>query len=202
MRRQAALVLALSGALGLALPGCQASRPGPYAEQSAKKRDTARAQELNQRAADLVHSDPERAERLLREALSHDLYFGPAHNNLGVIFLARGDLYEATGEFEWARRLMPGHPDPRLNLAIALERGGQIEEAILAYEAVLEIRPELDAAMVGSALLQLKYRMADHKTAELLQLISRASNDSTTREWALDQAAYLIVNKPSHAPHD
>ena len=55
--------------------------------------------------------------------------------------------------------MMPGHPDPRLNLAIALERGGEIEDAILAYEAVLEIRPELDAAMVGLISLQLRHKL-------------------------------------------
>ena len=33
------------------------------------------------------------------------------HGNLGVLYLNRGELYEAASEFEWARRLLPGHPD-------------------------------------------------------------------------------------------
>jgi hypothetical protein len=50
------------------------------------------------------------------EALSADLFFGLAHNNLGVLYLKEDKLYEAANEFEWARKLMPGHPDPRMNL--------------------------------------------------------------------------------------
>ena len=92
-----------------------------------------RAQELSSRAADLVESDPEAAERMLREALGADLFFGPAHNNLGVLYLREGKLYEAAGEFEWARKLVPGHPDPRMNLALTLEQAGQVDEAIRTY---------------------------------------------------------------------
>lgn len=179
--------------------GCQSGTPGPYAEQSALKRDTARAQELSQRAADLIHSDPAEAERLLREALAHDLHFGPAHNNLGVIFLAQGRLYEASSEFEWARKLMPGQPDPRINLAIALERSGQIEDAIMAYEAVLEIRPELDIAMIGLAATQLKHRRANEQTAELLGRIARNGKNPAVTEWALSQRAMLQA-RPSLQP--
>ena len=86
---------------------------------------------------------------------------------------------------------MPGHPDPRLNLAIALERGGQIEDAILAYEGVLEMRPELDAAMVGLAAVQLKHRRADERTAEILGKIARSSTSVEVKEWALSQRAIL-----------
>ena len=173
------------------LIGCGSARPSPYAEQLSLRRNTAKAQELNQKAADHIQSDPERAERLLREALSHDLYFGPAHNNLGVIFLAEGNLYEASSEFEWARKLMPGHPDPRINLAIALERGGQIEDAIATYESVLEMRPELDAAMIGLASTQLRHRRVDDRTAQLLGKIARDGKVPEIRQWAIDQQARL-----------
>ena len=182
---------ALALLLMACVAGCQSGRRGPYTEQSALTRDTARAQELNQKAADLIHADPEKAERLLREALSYDLHFGPAHNNLGVLFLAKGNLYSASSEFEWARKLMPGHPDPRLNLAIALERGGQINDAILAYEAVLEIRPELDTAMIGLAATQLRHQRADERTAQLLGKIAKDGKDPAVRQWALDQQVRL-----------
>ncbi|MCA9272799.1 MAG: tetratricopeptide repeat protein [Phycisphaerales bacterium] len=173
------------------LLGCGHDRLSPYAEQSSLSRDTAKAQELNQKAADLIQTDPEKAEHLLHEALTHDLHFGPAHNNLGVIFLAKGNLYEASSEFEWARKLMPGHPDPRINLAIALERGGQIEDAIATYEAVLETRPDLDAAMIGLASTQLRHRQTDDRTAQLLGKIARDGKDPAIRQWALDQQARL-----------
>jgi len=100
----------------LGMVGCRAASTSPYAVQEALERDTVRAQELSREAADLVHDQPARAEELLRQALVADLFYGPAHNNLGVVCLERGDLYASASEFEWARKLMPGHPDPRTNL--------------------------------------------------------------------------------------
>ena len=114
MRWLAVLVLAA---------GCHSSPgDGVYSPASGQQGSTVVAERLTKEAADLVHSDPKRAETLLRRALDEDLFFGPAHNNLGVIHLERGELYEAANEFEWARKLMPGHPDPRLNLAITLDQ--------------------------------------------------------------------------------
>lgn len=54
------------------------------------------------------------------------MFNGPAHNNLGVLFLERGQLCKAANEFEWTRKLLPGHPDPRVNLALTLERAGSL----------------------------------------------------------------------------
>ncbi len=125
----------------LLLVGCRSAAPGPYSPTDQAARNTVRAQELSRQAADLLDSDPQAAERLLRDALGADLFYGPAHNNLGVLFLKEGKLYEAAGEFEWARKLMPGHPDPRMNLALTLEQAGQVDEAIKAYQTALEVYP-------------------------------------------------------------
>ena len=173
------------------ITGCQSAPLSPYAGQSAQQRNTPKASQLSSQAAEILATDPDKAERLLREALAHDLYYGPAHNNLGVIFLSRGDLYEASSEFEWARKLMPGHPDPRINLAIALERGGQVEEAIATYQSVLEVRPELEAAMVGLASLQLRHRRPDQRTRTLLEQIAFTTANESTRSWATAQLARL-----------
>jgi len=57
---------------------------------------------LTHEAATLIDADPATAEKLLREALTADLYHGPAHNNLGVLYLKMSPpkLYEAASEFE------------------------------------------------------------------------------------------------------
>ncbi len=104
------------------------SAPGPYRPLSEGSRSAVVAEELNREAADLIYDDPERAEELLRDALTADLYYGPAHNNLGGVFLEKGRLYEAANEFEWARKLMPGKPDPRMSLALTLEVAGRVED--------------------------------------------------------------------------
>lgn len=177
----AALVLVLA-----VLPiGCAGSRRvGPYNAPAESARNPLEAQRLTQKAADLMESDPVRAEEMLREALTRDLYHGPAHNNLGVLHLKRGELYEAANEFEWARKLMPGHPDPRLNLALTLERAGRIDEALAACDSALEVYPGHIAATQALARLQLRHRRADDRTRGLLEEIALRGDADQWRRWA------------------
>lgn len=172
----------------LALTACSsASRTtNPYATMQSAARDTARAEQLNRKAADLLDSDPTQAEQLLREALTADLYHGPAHNNLGVLYLSQGLLYEAAGEFEWARKLLPGHPDPRLNLALTLERAGRVDEALAAYDAALDVYPGHIQTMQALARLQLRASRPDDRTAALLDDIALRGQSEQWRAWAIE----------------
>ena len=177
------LVLIISGLL----PACDSLRSSAYNPAATSTRDTVRAHKLNQQAADFIDSDPEKAEELLREALSFDLFYGPAHNNLGVIYLKRGEMYSAASEFEWARKLMPGHPDPRVNLALTLEKAGQTDDAADSYRAAIEMAPLNVDAMTGLARLQITTADISGETFELLRKIERSSNDEGLRQWARDQ---------------
>jgi len=189
-RSSLTLPLALALVLPLALlTGCSsAKKTDPYAPASEAARDTQRAIALNNEALPYMDkgdlSSMNRAEELLRQALSADLYFGPAHNNLGVIYLQEGKYYEAAGEFEWARRLLPGHPDPRVNLAMTLESAGRSDEAIATYRTALEVYPEYVAAMQGLARLQLKSGKTDEKTACLLKEVAMKGETPQWRDWA------------------
>jgi len=189
-----ALLLAAIASAAAVLPGCGATtsarRGGnnPYAPLSAAGRNSDLARRLTQQAAEVMDSDPEKAEALLREALGADLYHGPAHNNLGVLLLRRGELYAAAGEFEWARKLMPGHPDPRMNLALTLERAGRIDEAIAAYRTALEVYPGHIASMQALASVQLRHGRADDATAGLLEEIALRGEDESWRRWAREQS--------------
>jgi tetratricopeptide (TPR) repeat protein len=159
-------VAGVTVALAAALGGCAGHHSsGPYAPQSEAQRDSLKAQRLTQEAAAVLDKDPSKAERLLREALSADLYHGPAHNDLGVVYLKQGKLYEAAGEFEWARKLLPGHPDPRVNLALVLERAGRVDEAITGYRSALEVYPEYLPAVQGLAPAQGRPRRRAHARA-------------------------------------
>ena len=66
-------------ALGL-LAGCTSTseqpRRSPYATPGEEERNTLRAEHLSRQAAELIESDPERAEELLREALAEDIFYG------------------------------------------------------------------------------------------------------------------------------
>jgi tetratricopeptide (TPR) repeat protein len=187
MKNSTQLILGTALVLPLALLpfGCAAGRTvGPYNAPSEVARNPLEAQRLTQLAAELMESDPSRAEKLLREALTLDLYHGPAHNNLGVLHLKRGELYEAANEFEWARKLMPGHPDPRLNLALALEKAGRVDEAIAACDSALEVYPGHIATTQALARLQLRHRRTDDRTHGLLEEIAMRGESEQWREWA------------------
>jgi tetratricopeptide (TPR) repeat protein len=150
-------------------------------------RETSVAEKLNRKAADLIASDPEQAEALLRDALSKDLYFGPAHNNLGVVFLHRQKLYEAAHEFEWARKLLPGNPDPRVNLALTLERAGRLEEAFKTYETALEVAPEDLSAIEGLAALAVRTGRDESRLPTWLAQIALGAEESSWAGWARAQ---------------
>lgn len=188
----------LAAAFGLLLSACQAAPPtGPYAPPAAAGRDPGNAQALTRRAAELIQSDPAAAERLLREALTHDVFHGPAHNNLGVILLRQGQLYEAANEFEWARTLMPGHPDPRINLALVFEAVGRDDQALASYVAALEVYPGHLPAMQGLARLQVRTDRTDVQTIGLLEDIALRAEHASWREWATHQRLRLQAREPT-----
>lgn len=168
----------------LLLAACAYPSRSPELPVEQKSRDPVRAEELNAHGAVLVASDPRAAEAIFREALSKDDYCGAAHNNMGVIFLLRGDLYEAANEFEWARKLMPSHPDPRVNLGLTYERAGRVDEALAAYAGAREVRREHVPAMVALARLELRSGKANDGTSDLLREIAARSNNQEWREWA------------------
>ena len=171
------------------LAGCRTAPVGPYAPPAAVVRSTSEAELLTELAGDLAEGNPEQAEALLRQALTADLYHGPAHNNLGVLFLKAGKLYEASVEFEWARKLMPGHPDPRTNLAITLERAGRTSEAIESFRAALEVAPEEICATQGIAMATVRAGKDDPALGRWLDRIALQGATEPWRTWGQTQRA-------------
>jgi Tfp pilus assembly protein PilF len=172
--------------------GCAAHRSSnPYAPQAESDRDGNKAQHLTQEAAAIIDKDPDKAEKLLREALTADLYHGPAHNDLGVILLKHGDLYGAASEFEWARKLMPGHPDPRMNLALTLERAGRTDEALSTYASALEVYPDHLPTLEALARLQIKSGKTDARTKHALEEIAFRGETEQWKDWARRRLATM-----------
>lgn len=166
-----------------ALVACASPR-GPYSPHAASARDSLKAQALSQQAAGLLETNPAKAESLLREALTADLYHAPAHNNLGVLYLTQNRLYESATELEWASKLLPGHPDPRMNLAIVLERAGRTDDALAAYTSALDAYPAHIGATQGLARLQIRAGRTDARTPALLTEIAMRGEDDHWRQWA------------------
>ena len=180
-----AVLLTMTLAAPALIPGCSAGRSGsPYATPSEADRDSLKAQRLTQEAAAILDTNPDKAERLLRDALTADLYHGPAHNNLGVIYLNRGMLYEAASEFEWARKLLPNLPDPRMNLALTLEKAGRTDEALATYASALEVYPGHIPTLQAMTRLQVRAGKTDAATAAALEELALKGETPEWRAWA------------------
>ncbi len=176
----------------LLISGCATPGPrGPYGPGSAETRSPLTAERLTQEAAALIETDPEKAEILLRDALAADLYHGPAHNNLGVLYLQQNNLYEAAQEFQWAAKLMPGHPDPRLNLAQTLEQAGHIDDALESYSTALEVYPNHLPTLQALARCQLRHSKTNENTQSMLREITLRGETEQWRDWANRQLLRL-----------
>lgn len=191
MNRQSISLLACLAISCAVATGCSGNARGPYNAQAGEQRDIRKAEEIYQQAVATIADDPEQAKSLLREALGFDLYHGAAHNNLGVLMLGEGRLYDAAEEFEWARKLMPGHPEPRVNLAIALERGGKHDDALDAARTALEIRPGHMGALQTLAYIQTRQGLVDKATRGYLDAIVCRADDDSWRDWAARQRLKL-----------
>lgn len=182
---------ALGGVALLALGACASSKAtGPYTATEPVERSTVKAEALTHQAiAALDAGDPERAETLLREAVDADLFYGPARNNLGVLLLKQRNLYEAARQFEWARKLMPGHPDPRYNLGLTLERAGRPTDAMEAYAAALEVQTEYMPAIQAVARLELRRGLSSERLPDMLGTVALRGETPEWRAWAQRQLA-------------
>ena len=84
---------------------------------------------------------------------------------------------------------MSGHPDPRVNLAITLERAGRPADAAEAYLAALEERADYLPAVQGIALLTVCQRWSDDRLPAWLELVALRSKAADWRSWALRELA-------------
>ena len=185
----APLAAILCGLVVGVVGGCTSTKvSGPYSPQTDSMRDPATSQKLWQEAVACTDDNPAKAEKLLREALTLDLYNGPAHNNLGVLYLRQGKLYESAGEFEWARQLLPGHPDPRMNLALTLEKAGKVDEALSTYATALEVYPDHVPTMQAMTRLQLRSGKIDPTTRHMLGEIAMRGESERWPDWPTTQS--------------
>src|SRR3954447_19477678 len=145
--------------VGVFIAGCAApssrapAKPAGYQTAAADPlRDTDMARAEHARAAGLMEKgDYDAAEAALKAALTADVMFGPAHNNLGKIYFHKGELYLAAREFDYAMKLMPNQPEPANNLGLVFEaRGrwmgsetrGRLDDAIEAYAKAAALEPD------------------------------------------------------------
>jgi Flp pilus assembly protein TadD len=168
-------------AVAMAQAGCGNNR----AASEAPGRDGSRARELNSKAYTLIDEGKlADAEKLLKEAVNADPMFGPARNNLGLVYYETDRLYEAAWEFENALRLMPHQPEPRNNLGLVLERAGKLTDAADEYAKAREIEPDNPEYLGNLARARVRRGDRDAETCSLLEEVVLKDSRPQWNHWA------------------
>lgn len=179
--------------------GCkraQSRKPGEYMTVAKDaRRDTDGARRHNARAVALIDEGKlDEAETELKAALEADLFFGPAHNNLGLVYYHSEKYYFAAWEFEYAAKLMPENSNPRNNLGLVMEAVMRLDKAAAAYDAALKLSPESIEATANLARLRVRRGQKDDRTRGLLQSIVLKDPRPEWTGWARKELAILRLS--------
>ena len=175
--------------------GCGFSRPaGPDYQTVSEdpRRDTDLARRRNAEAIRLIDEGKlQEAEQVLKAALDADVMFGPAHNNLGLVYHRQSRLYLAAWEFQHAIKLTPYHPEPQNNLGLIFEAVGKLDKAIDHYEEALSLQPD-NPQLVGN-LARARFRRGDRgeKMRELLRDVVMKDTRPPWVGWAKEKLALI-----------
>lgn len=156
-----------------------------------------RAKALNLQGLRAFHKNQlPKAEQLFRETLRVDPGFGPAHNNLGQIYLSQHQLYLAAWEFEYASNLMPELVEPTINQGLAYETGERLERAAQLYQQAYHQDPHHPVAI--ASLVRTKIKL-DDDPSEIGFLLSELVMHDGRQEWVEWAKRLLATRYPNHA---
>ncbi len=178
--------------MAILLAGCATG--APHESVVGPQKDTDLARKLTAQAvSDIDQNKWSEAQATLVKALDADVTFGPAHNNLGTVYLHVGNLYQAAWEFQYAAKLMPYQPEPRSNLGLTLEAAGKLDDAIDNYDQALKIEPD-NPQFVGNA-ARARLRRGD-KDAKIRELLSKLVCVDTRPQWVQWAREKLVLMGP------
>ncbi len=171
-----------------AVNGCNAHRyaTSPYlTSPEPRTRNTVLAQQFNDDGLKHIEAgELDEAQALFRQALDADLLYPAAHNNLGLVLLRQGKMYESAWEFSYAAKLMPHSAEPRHNLGTLMEKMGRFDEAETQYEAALAIDDSNVEVMGHLARVYVKQDRRDEKAISLLRKLAFQSDVGDWNRWA------------------
>jgi Flp pilus assembly protein TadD len=155
-------------------------------------RDTETARKLSAEALDLIAAgELDRAEEKLKAALEADLFFGPAHNNLGTVYYRQEQYYRAAWEYQYAAKLMPHQAEPRNNLGMVYEAVGRLDEAAGSYAEALELEPEAVEITANLARVYVRQNRKDAETRKLLEDVVLKDDRPQWVSWARERLATM-----------
>ncbi len=110
-----------------------------------------------------------------------------AHNNLGFLYLRRGELDKAISHFKTALKIRSGNSETRYNLgtalvhtnlANALAREGRPEEAVRHYEEAIKLRPDYGDAYYNFGSMLFQQGRIDDAIAQWQKTLAMQPNDA------------------------
>src|SRR2546421_10440158 len=126
------------------------------------------------------------SETLFTHALAVTRHNDVAENNLGIIFLQKGQLDDAISRLQAAIDLRPENGPAHNNLAKALPQTGRVAEAMVHYRKFLEIEPQNVEArnILGTALIQQGHmRQAIEQWQDALAIEPENGNAASNLAW-------------------
>ncbi len=161
--------------------------------------DTETAKRENDKALRLIDDGKlEDAESHLKKALEADVMYGPAHNNLGLVYYHQNKLYPAAWEFQNAIKLMPFQPEPRNNLGLVFEKAGKITSAAEAYEKARQMEPDNPEYLANLARAKVRRGDRDAETKKLLEEVVFKDPRPQWNQWA--RVNLLRMGEPTTQP--
>jgi len=164
-------------------------------------RDTTLARKLTRSAVELIDREKlDDARDRLKSALAADLFFGPAHNNLGTVYLKQKKYYLAAWEFQYAAKLMPDQAEPRNNLGMVFETVGHLDQAAQWYDKALALSPDAVEIAGNLARINVRRNRRDERTKELLAMVVMKDKRPEWVDWAREHLALIGRPKARSGP--
>src|SRR5437660_1146538 len=138
------------------------------------------------------------SETLFTHALAVTKNNDVAENNLGIIFLQKGQLDEAVSLLQSAVDLRPDNSPAQENLAKALLQKGQVTDALIHYRKLMELQPDNIEIhnIVGTVLVQ-QGRITEGVEEWEKVLLIRPDNGN-----ALNNLAWVFATSPDDSLRD
>ena len=114
-------------------------------------------------------------------AISGDL--SGAWNNLGELYMRRGDYADAVSAFGVASGLTPTDPRPLYNTGLVYQKGGWADDAIEHYAQALTRDPNMQEALRGHTVAADMLGRADDRTLEHIRRGLLRETDPQWREF-------------------
>ena len=166
------------------LVGCQPTNQTVHLTSDAV-RDAAEARAKTDQAFDLIQRGRfTDAQPLLQQAIRLDGNYGPAHNNLGLVYYHDNRLYDAAWEFQTAIKLMPRQPQPHNNLGLVMESAGKLDEAEKSFVTANALESDNSEYAGNLARLRLRQGKHDEETRKLLELVVMKDRRADWLDWA------------------